>query len=121
LRGSGKKLFLLNGGSAKCRTAAQNPLQIFVQGDLLEETIMSKLKLICAAAALCGGVLATPVSAMPIAPLPSDGLTNVENVRWVCGPYRCWWRPNYYSGGYGAYGYYPRPYRSWRYRHWRRW
>jgi hypothetical protein len=46
--------------------------------------------------------------------LPSDALSsNVEQVRWVCGPYRCWWRPNYY---YGYYGWGPR----WRYG-WRRW
>jgi hypothetical protein len=24
---------------------------------------------------------------------------NVEQVRWVCGPYRCGWRPNYYYWG----------------------
>ena len=45
--------------------------------------------------------------------LSSDALaSNVEQVRWVCGPYRCWWRPNYY---YGYYGWGPR----WRY--WHRW
>jgi hypothetical protein len=38
--------------------------------------------------------------------------SNVENVRWVCGPYRCWWRPNYYYGWYRPWG--------WRYG-WRRW
>lgn len=34
-----------------------------------------------------------------------------DQVRYVCGPYRCWWRPNYYGYGYG-YGYRPfyRPY-----------
>jgi hypothetical protein len=30
---------------------------------------------------------------------------DVQDVRWVCGPYRCWWRPSWY----GAYGYYGRP------------
>jgi hypothetical protein len=35
----------------------------------------------------------------------ADIASNVEQVRWVCGPYRCWWRPNYY----GAYGYYGGP------------
>ena len=34
----------------------------------------------------------------------SDPATGVEQVRWVCGPYRCFWRPNYY----GYYG--PRPF-----------
>jgi len=85
---------------------------------------MSKLKLICAATLLGGSLVATAASAMPVAPLPSDAVSNVESVRWVCGYYgRCWWRPNYY-GGYGAYAYYPyRPhyYGGWRYRRWHRW
>ncbi len=36
----------------------------------------------------------------------------VENARWVCGPWRCWWRPNYYYRPYYYYrpwGYYHRP------------
>ena len=40
---------------------------------------------------------------------------HTEQVRWVCNPWRCWWRPNYY-GYYGpAYGYYggPRYYGGW--------
>jgi hypothetical protein len=37
--------------------------------------------------------------------LPSNGIpSSLENVRWVCGPFRCWWRPNYYA----FYG--PRPF-----------
>ena len=45
--------------------------------------------------------------------------SNVENVRWVCGPYRCWWRP----GPYGYYGYGPRPWwgPGWGWRRWHRW
>ncbi len=41
--------------------------------------------------------------------------TAVQRTRWVCGPYRCWWRPGpYYDGGYGpgpgpALGYYGGP------------
>jgi hypothetical protein len=41
----------------------------------------------------------------------ADQVAQVEQARWVCGPFRCWWRPNYY-GYYGHYGY--RPF----YRHW---
>jgi hypothetical protein len=53
----------------------------------------------------------------------------IQNVRWVCGPYRCWWRPNYYAYapgyyygpprfyGYG-YGYGPRPFYRFGYRRW---
>lgn len=46
----------------------------------------------------------------------TDPAAAIENVRWVCGPYRCWWRPNYYGPrpwGYG-YGYgWRRPYYGW--------
>ena len=68
---------------------------------------MSRMKLIFAAAALCGGFIATGASAMPIAPVPTDNATNVEQVHLVCNEWgRCWRRPNYYGGGYG---YYARP------------
>jgi hypothetical protein len=80
---------------------------------------MSK-KLIFAGAAFCGVLTATTVSAAPIASLSANTGSNIEHVRWVCGPYgRCWWRPNYYYGGYYGYGFYPRPY-YWRHRYWRR-
>ncbi len=50
----------------------------------------------------------------------TSATSNVENVRWVCGPYRCWWRPNYYRP-YGVYGggYYGHR-RYWGYRGWHR-
>jgi hypothetical protein len=82
---------------------------------------MTKLKLACATALLFGSLVAT-ASAMPVAPLPADALSNVDQVRWVCNPWgRCWWRPNYY--GYYGYGG-PRYYGGWGRRHhgWRhRW
>jgi hypothetical protein len=77
---------------------------------------MQKLKCVLAAAAAVGAITlgSGSASAMPNG-LPTSVLSSdVENVRWVCGPYRCWWRPNYYYGGYGFYG--PR----WRHG-WRRW
>jgi hypothetical protein len=79
---------------------------------------MTKLKLACATALLLGSFVGT-ASAMPVAPLPADAISNVDQVRWVCNPYgRCWWRPNYY----GYYGYAPRYYGGWRHRGWRhRW
>jgi len=64
------------------------------------------------------------------AAMPADGLKaaasqvgNVQDVRWVCGPYRCWWAP----GPYWGYG--PGPYwrggwgwrRGWGWRHHHRW
>jgi len=70
------------------------------------------------AAAAAFGVLAlapTGASAMPNG-LPSISRaapSNVEDVRWVCGPRRCWWRPGWYRG----YGW---RHRWWRHR-WRRW
>jgi hypothetical protein len=87
---------------------------------LWRKMLMRKLRLIFAGAALCGGLTAaTAASAMPIAPIQADRTAQVEQVRWVCGPYRCWWRPNYYGGYYGAYAYYPH-HRYWRHRYWRR-
>lgn len=59
--------------------------------------------------------VAGAAQAMPAAGDPAAGLaaqsSPVEQVRWVCGPYRCRWVPNY-----GIYG--PRPYWGPR-RHWR--
>ena len=49
-------------------------------------------------------------------PALDHGLANAtqaaqpEQVRWVCGPYRCWWRPGPYWG--------PRPYWGWRRPYW---
>jgi hypothetical protein len=66
-----------------------------------------------AAAALSGIVLASgSASAMPNG-LPAVGQalagSDVQDVRWVCGPVRCWWRPNWYGGyAYGPAYYGPR-------------
>ena len=71
---------------------------------------------------------------------PMNGLTavanqvagNIQLVRWVCGPYRCWWSPgpyyryyDYYGPSYGYYaapyyGYYAYAGPGWGY-DWRRW
>jgi hypothetical protein len=79
-------------------------------------------------AALFSGALSSASAAltMPIAPIHAS---NVENVRWVCGPFRCHWRPNFYSFGYYGGGprfYGPPRFRGpgWRggwHRGWRRW
>jgi len=79
---------------------------------------MTKMKLMLGAAVLCSAVIGTAASAAPIAPVTAAGNANVEQVRWVCGPYRCWWRPNYY---YGGYAYYPRHRWYWRHHYRRRW
>src|SRR5262249_9749010 len=72
-----------------------------------------------ASAALC--FASAPASAMPVAnlaPVASD-LALHQSVPWVCGPFRCWWRPFYYRPWgyyrpYAYYGYY-RPYGSYGY------
>ena len=49
------------------------------------------------AAALCGGALSvTPAAAMPFAKPAAPSDDAVQNVGFACGPFRCWWRPNYY-------------------------
>src|SRR5919199_1563816 len=92
------------------------------------------------AAAMLGalGLGGGSASAMPLSgPVAAAKAlsNNTTEVRWVCGPYRCWWRPNYYyarpwwGGPRPFYGrpwwggprrYYarpwwggPRPYRAW--------
>lgn len=52
------------------------------------------LKTAIAAAALCSAAfLSAPASAMPIDNLAAATPAQVDQVRWVCGPVRCWWRP----------------------------
>ena len=54
------------------------------------------------AAAMLGGLIAAPgaASAMPngLSALAQTQASDVQDVRWVCGPYRCWWRPSFYRG-----------------------
>jgi hypothetical protein len=68
---------------------------------------------------LIGQASAMPASGLAIAAgLVAD---NIQDVRWVCGPYRCWWTPGPYWWGPRHYGFYG-PYRHWGWRHgWRRW
>jgi len=70
-----------------------------------------------AGVALCG-IVSAPAAAMPmsnVAAAASD-LALGQNVRYVCGKYRCWWRPDYSCGYapsyYAWYGYAP----GWGYR-----
>lgn len=54
------------------------------------------------AAALGGGLLAGTASAMPLnglTPAATQTADGVQDVAYVCGPYRCWWRPGPYWGG----------------------
>lgn len=82
-----------------------------------------KLLHVGAALAMLGATtLSSAVTAMPIANLQAQPAAKVEQVRWVCGPYRCWWRPNFWHPGSFAYYAGPRFYaRPWGWHHWHRW
>lgn len=83
---------------------------------------MTMLTKAAVAATLGLGLVSAPaVRAMPLDTLaaPAAVSDGVQNVRWVCGPYRCAWRPNYfYYGPPRAYGYYGRPFYRHGYRRW---
>jgi Spy/CpxP family protein refolding chaperone len=52
---------------------------------------------LAAALALGALALAAPAaSAMPMGLAPAATQTQIDPVRWVCGPYRCHWRPDYW-------------------------
>ena len=76
------------------------------------------------AAAVCAGSGAMLGEATA---MPADGLaaatkqvaSGVEPARYVCGPYRCAWRPGPWAAYSGYYGYYGGPgpyYRPWGWR-----
>jgi hypothetical protein len=86
---------------------------------------MWKLGGLALAAVLTAGSAIGQASAMPANGLASAATaaaaTNgVQDVRYVCGPYRCWWRPGPYYYGPRYYNYHvgPRPYWYWHRRHW---
>jgi hypothetical protein len=87
---------------------------------------MKTLKIALVAATALGGtcLISDSASAMPVSGLAAaskETSSEIQDVRWVCGPYRCWWQPNYFYG-YRYYGYpywRPRPYAyRWGYRRW---
>ena len=84
-----------------------------------------KIGSLAAAAVLGSGLLIGQASAMPangLAAVASHTADNIQDVRWVCGPYRCWWTPRPYWWGPRYYNYVgPRPYWGWRYGWHRRW
>ena len=67
--------------------------------------------------ALCG-IMSAPAAAMPMSHVgaAASDLALGQSVRYVCGKYRCLWRPDYYYGYapsyYAWYGYAP----GWGYR-----
>jgi hypothetical protein len=54
------------------------------------------IRAIASAIVVAGTLGLGSASAMPLDALKSatEAVQQTENVRWVCGPYRCWWRPN---------------------------
>jgi len=83
---------------------------------------MSKVKIaLLAAGAICAASLAAgSASAMPVGGLAAAGSEisgDLQQARWVCGPFRCFWRPGprfYGRPFYRHYGFYGRPFRH----HW---
>ncbi len=80
--------------------------------------MLTRMQTLLAAGLLAGGLGlgANAVQAMPLgldAGLATQADTlKPEAVRWVCGPYRCRWAPNYYAPGPRFY--YGGPRRYWR-------
>jgi hypothetical protein len=60
---------------------------------------------------LIGKASAAPVNGM--AAISHQVTNEVQDVRWVCGPYRCWWQPGPYWWGGPRWG--------WRHWGWHRW
>jgi plasmid stabilization system protein ParE len=93
---------------------------------------MSRLKIgLAAAAMLLSTSMLSGASAMPaangLAPAATQAASGIQKVRWVCGPYRCWWAPGpYWRGGprwgWGGWGWRDRWgwHRGWGW-HGRRW
>lgn len=74
-----------------------------------------RIALFALATLLGSGLVAGMASAMPATGLAATEHQNVgtlQQVRWVCGPYRCWWQPGPYWG---------RPYWGWRRHYWGGW
>lgn len=82
-----------------------------------------RIAAVAVAALLSSSMFINKASAMPanglafVAKQTTDGL---QEARWVCGPYRCWWRPGPYWGG----PYWGPRYHRWGWHRWgwhRRW
>lgn len=60
---------------------------------------------------LIGKASAAPMNGM--AAISHQVTNEIQDARWICGPYRCWWRPGpYWWGG---------PHWGWRHWGWHRW
>jgi hypothetical protein len=94
---------------------------------------MSNLRQVLGVALVVGATgLSLPAASTSAAALPiSSGFDDavlrdgqpaaqIEQARWVCGPYRCFWRPNYWGGPVYRGPGWGRPGWGWRGRY-RRW
>ncbi len=83
---------------------------------------MTTLLSFTTAVAIAGAAMIGSAAAMPAAKLDTlaqqSAVNSIQDVRWVCGPHRCWWRPNYYRY-YNYYGPYYGP--RWHPYYHRRW
>jgi hypothetical protein len=77
-----------------------------------QESAMLNLKQALGVALVMGATgLTLPAAALPLAGFDRADLRDgqptaqIEQARWVCGPYRCFWRPNYWGGGWRGPGY----------------
>jgi hypothetical protein len=92
---------------------------------MLKSSGLVKLSGLALAAVLDVGLASGQASAMPangLASAANQAVTSngVQDVRYVCGPYRCWWRPGAYYYGPRYYNHYvgPRHYWYWHRRYW---
>ena len=66
---------------------------------------MNRLKSLVFAAVLFTGLGLVGLGTVGASAMPINNLgtieqgTEAQDIRWVCNPWRCWWRPNYYYGG----------------------
>ena len=77
----------------------------------MSSTVKSTLAAALALGALTLGALtlgAPAASAMPMGFASAVPGAQIDTIRWVCGPYRCHWRPNYRRYSHRHHG-------------WRRW
>jgi hypothetical protein len=96
------------------------PIQGAAKGSEKMTGLKSVLTATIAGGVMLGSLIAS-AQAMPAAQLgaSAQAASGVQEARYVCGPYRCWWRPNYYAY-YGPRPYYYGP--RWGYYHgYRRW
>ena len=79
------------------------------------KTVALAVAILLGSGMLIGTASALPLNGLTGAAAAETG-SGLQDVRWVCGPYRCWWRPGPYWGPPPYWG--PRPYWGWHHRHW---